>query len=574
MSEVQTKTGAGKSRRTAAAISRQKASDTFVRCLEAEGVKHIFGVPGEENADFVMSLTDSDIEFVLCRHEQSAAFIADIYGRLTGRAGVCLATLGPGATNLVTGLADANMDRAPVVAIIGQGSTKRLHKESHQNMDAIAMVRPISKWAHSIVDGDTIPEVVRKAFKLAEAEKPGVTVIELPEDVAKEQIEAQPMPVYKTRRPGADHKAVTEAVNALVAARRPVILAGNGAIRKRAATQLQRLAHKTGIPVVNTFMGKGSISMEDKHCLFTMGLQAKDHINHALDQVDLVMTVGYDLVEYSPSFWNADKNKKVVHVDFLPAEVDYHYTVDVDVVGDIADALWQINMELERNHAARLPLQNIDSWQKLRNTILQDFAMEKDDTTFPMKPQKVLWDVREFLGAGDYLLSDVGAHKMWISRYYQCHEANTCLISNGFCSMGFALPGAIGAKLAQPDSRVLAICGDAGFLMNVQDLETAVRLKLNVVYMVWVDGEYGLIKWKQQNQFGGRHSKLDFGNPDWEMLARAFGMWGKTLGSANQLSGALEEAFQQDGPALIAVPIDYAENVKLTKRLGEIECTL
>ncbi len=552
----------------------QKASDAFIRCLEVEGVTHIFGVPGEENADFMISLMDSSIEFVLCRHEQSAAFIADVYGRLTGKAGVCLATLGPGATNLVTGLADANMDRAPVVAIIGQGSTKRLHKESHQNMDAIAMVKPISKWAHSVVDGETIPEVVRKAFKLAEAEKPGVTVIELPEDIAKEQIVSRPMPTYKTRRPGADHKAVKAAVDALVSARRPVILAGNGAIRKRAASQLQRLAHKTGIPVVNTFMGKGSMPMDDKHCLFTMGLQGKDHINHAFDDVDLVLTVGYDLVEYSPGFWNANMSKKVVHVDFLPAEVDYHYTVAVDVVGDIADALWQINMELERDHATNLPLQNIDSWQKLRNTILQDFAMEKDDTSFPMKPQKVLWEVREFMGPDDYLLSDVGAHKMWISRYYQCQETNTCLISNGFCSMGFALPGAIGAKLAQPDKKVLAICGDAGFLMNVQDLETAVRLKLNVVYMVWEDGEYGLIKWKQQNQFDGKHSELSFGNPDWELLAQSFGMWGKTLTATDELQSALEEAFQQEGPALITVPIDYAENVKLTKRLGEIECTL
>jgi acetolactate synthase-1/2/3 large subunit len=367
---------------------------------------------------------------------------------------------------------------------------------------------------------------------------------------------------------------VNAAVEALVAARNPVILAGNGAIRKRAATQLQRLSHKTGIPVVNTFMGKGAMPMDDKHCLFTMGLQSKDHINHALYDVDLVFTVGYDLVEYSPSFWNADMNKKVIHLDFWPAEIDYHYTVVVDVVGDIADALWQINMALERDHAADLPLQNIDAWQKLRNTILQDFAMEKDDDSFPMKPQKVLWDVREFLDASDYLLSDVGAHKMWISRYYQCQDANTCLISNGFCSMGFALPGAIGAKLAQPEKKVLAICGDAGFMMNVQDLETAVRLQLNVVYMVWEDGEYGLIKWKQQNQFAGKHSKLDFGNPDWELLAKSFGMWGKTLRAADELTAALEEAFQQDGPALIAVPINYAENVKLTKRLGEIECTI
>jgi len=552
----------------------KKASDTFVKCLESEGVTHIFGVPGEENADFMMSLLDSEIEFVLCRHEQAAAFIADVYGRLTGKAGVCLATLGPGATNLVTGLADANMDRAPVVAIIGQGSTKRLHKESHQNMDAIAMMRPISKWSHSVVDGETIPEVVRKAFKLAEAEKPGVTVIELPEDVAKEQVTSQPMPVLKTRRPGADHKAVTEAVDAIVAARRPIILAGNGAIRKRAASQLLRLAEKTGIPVVNTFMGKGAMPMDNKHCLFTMGLQGKDHINHAMDQVDLVITIGYDLVEYSPSFWNAGMDKNVVHIDFLPAEIDYHYTVSVDVVGDIADALWQVNMELERNYASKLPLQNIDSWQKLRNTILADFAMEKDDTSFPMKPQKILWDVRAFLGPEDYLLSDVGAHKMWISRYYQCLEANTCLISNGFCSMGFALPGAIGAKIAQPDHKVLAICGDAGFMMNVQDLETAVRLNLNAVFMVWEDGEYGLIKWKQQNQFDGRHSKLDFGNPKWDLLAKSFGMWGKTLTSPDELIPALQEAFQQNGPALIAVPIDYSENVKLTKRLGEIECTI
>ena len=556
------------------APSKHKASDLFVKCLEAEGVTHIFGVPGEENADFMISLMDSDIEFVLCRHEQAAAFIADVYGRLTGKAGVCLATLGPGATNLVTGLADANMDRAPVVGLIGQGSTKRLHKESHQNMDAIAMCKPISKWAQTIVGQETIPEVVRKAFKLAESEKPGVSVIELPEDVAKQEVVGRPMHVYKTRRPGADHKAVAQAVETIMKAKRPLILAGNGSIRKRAANQLRRLAHKTGIPVVNTFMGKGAIPMDDKHCLFTMGLQGKDHINHAMDKVDVVITVGYDLVEYSPHFWNANFNKAIVHIDFLPAEIDTHYTVAVDVVGDIADALWQINMELEKNHAANLPLQDIDSWLKLRQDILDDFAMEKDDTSCPMKPQKILWDVREFLGPEDIVLSDVGAHKMWISRYYQCHTPNTCLISNGFCSMGFALPGAIGAKLAAPDKQVLAICGDAGFLMNVQDLETAVRLKLNVVYMVWVDGEYGLIKWKQQNQFGGRHSNLAFNNPDWELLASAFGMWGRTIQSADQLLPALQEAFAQPGPALIAVPVDYGENLKLTKRLGEIECSI
>jgi acetolactate synthase-1/2/3 large subunit len=363
-------------------------------------------------------------------------------------------------------------------------------------------------------------------------------------------------------------------VDIITRAKCPIILAGNGAVRKRAAKQLRRLAHQTGIPVVNTFMGKGSMPMEDKHCLFTMGLQSKDHINHALDNCDVIITVGYDLVEYSPSFWNAAMDKAIVHIDFQPAEVDIHYTVAVDVAGDIADALWQINMELERNHAGDLPIFDIDRWLKLRQTILDDFALEKDDTTFPMKPQKILWEVRDYLGPDDYLLSDVGAHKMWISRYFQCHTPNTCLISNGFCSMGFALPGAIGAKLACPDRKVLAICGDAGFLMNVQDLETAVRLKLNVVYMIWEDGGYGLIKWKQQNHFGGRHSNLDFGNPDWELLARAFGMWGQTLKSGDELRPALDEAFRQSGPAIISVPVDYRENLKLTERLGKIVCTI
>lgn len=554
--------------------TEQKASDLFVRCLEAEGVSHIFGVPGEENADLMISLNDSEIKFVLCRHEQAAAFIADVYGRLTGKAGVCLSTLGPGATNLVTGLADANMDRAPTVAIIGQASTRRLHKESHQNMDSIAMMKPISKWAQTIHAEETIPEVIRKAFKLAEAEKPGVSVIELPEDLAEKHLLGKPMHVYKTRRPGADHKAIAEAVQIITQAKKPVILAGNGAVRKRAADQLKRLAHKAGIPVVNTFMGKGSVPRTDPHCLFTMGLQSKDHINHAISDCDVVITVGYDLVEYSPTFWNEGQEKAIVHIDFLPAEVDSHYTVAVDVVGDIADALWQINMELEKNHARQLPLQNIQDWQGVRDTILDDFAMEKDDDSFPIKPQRILWDVREFMGKEDILLSDVGAHKMWISRYYQCDTPNTCLISNGFCSMGFALPGAIGAKIAMPECKVLAICGDAGFLMNVQDLETAVREKLNIVIMVWEDGEYGLIKWKQQNSFNGEHSKLDFANPDWEKLAESFGMWGKSITDIDQLTPALTEAFQQEGPALIGVPVDYAENIKLTQRLGKINAVL
>ena len=457
-----------------------KASDLFVRCLEAEGVTHIFGVPGEENADVMISLMDSDIRFVLCRHEQAAAFAADAYGRLTGKAGVCLGTLGPGATNLVTGVADANMDRSPLVCIIGQGSTRRLHKESHQNMDSVAMFAPITKWAHTIWDAGTVPEVVRKAFKTAEAEKPGATLIELPEDVAKEQSDEPPMAAVKTRRPGADHKAVRRAVDLIAQAKRPLILAGNGAVRKRAARQLRRFAHKTGIGVVNTFMGKGSVPMSDPHCLFTMGLQSRDYINIALDEADLVISVGYDLVEYAPSFWNHDRSTRIIHIDFEPAEIDSHYPVVLDIQADIADALWQINEALNRrfDDEGRLPLFDIGERRKLRDAIHDDLTMERGDASFPMKPQKILSDVRRHLGPDDILLSDVGAHKMWVARYYQCETANTCLISNGFCSMGFALSLARWARSwPTRTARCWPIAGDAGFLMNVQDLETLVRYK-------------------------------------------------------------------------------------------------
>jgi len=551
-----------------------KASDLFVRCLEAEGVERIFGVPGEENADLMISLIDSGIEFVLCRHEQAAAFMADGYGRLTGKAGVCLSTLGPGATNLVTGLADANMDRSPTVAIIGQGSTRRLHKESHQNMDAIEMLAPISKWAFSVHRADAIPEMVRKAFKIAEQEKPGVTVLELPEDIAKADVEGEPIPSHKTRRPAADHKAIKAAVDVIVNASNPVILSGNGAIRKRAAKQLRRLARKTGIAAINTFMGKGAIPRDDPHCLFTIGLQQRDHANAALDAADVVIAVGYDLVEYAPSHWNKRGGKTIIHIDFEPAEVDEDYDVDVEIVSDVADALWQINERINIDYEDKLPLFDIEKRADLRQRILDDLWMEQDDASFPMKPQKVLNDVRGFLDPDDILLSDVGAHKMWVSRYYQCDEPNTCLISNGFCSMGFAFPAGMGAKYAMPDRRVLAVCGDAAFMMNVQEIETAVRKKINVVALIWLDGEYGLIKWKQQNQFDGRHSDLAFGNPDFEMLAHSFGAWGRTLTAPDQLLPALEEAFAQEGPALIALPVDYAENRKLTKRLGDLQFTI
>ncbi|MEZ6197430.1 MAG: acetolactate synthase large subunit [Planctomycetota bacterium] len=548
-----------------------KASDLFVKCLEAEGVEYIFGIPGEENADTMISLMDSNIDFVLCRHEQAAAFMADVYGRLTGKAGVCLGTLGPGATNLVTGVADGNMDRAPMIVITGQADTHRLHKESHQNMDAVDMFKPITKWTFSIRQPENIPEVVRKAFKVATAEKPGACHIELPEDLAEHEMKKPLVPLEprRVRRPGADHKAITQAMDLIKKAKRPIILAGNGSIRKRASAQLRIFAEKTGIGVVSTFMGKGSVSRHDPHCLFTMGLQARDHVTCEMEKADLVIAVGYDLVEYHPAFWNNGADKKIIHLDFNEAEVEAKYLPDVELVADIADSLWKLNEIVPDK-----PLFDVARLKGLREEILADFAEHaNDDAEGAIKPQKALWDCREVLGPNDILLSDVGAHKMWIGRYYQCDEPNTCLISNGFCTMGFALPGAMGAKLVFPDRKVLAIGGDAGTMMNIQDLETAVRRKLNIVQLIWEDCEYGLIKWKQQNSFG-KHSDLAFTNPDFVKLAEAFGAWGKRVEKSKDLRPALEEAFAQDRPAIITIPIDYSENMKLTARLGQLTCKL
>ena len=474
-----------------------KASDLFIKCLEEEGVTRIFGVPGEENADFMISLKKSKkIEFILCRHEQAAAFMADAYGRLTGKAGVCLSTLGPGVTNLMTGLADANMDRSPVVAIIGQGSTNRLHKESHQIMDSISMVHPISKWAQTILSSKNITEVIRKAFKVSETEKPGVTVIEFPEDIAKEEINDLPIKPTLIRRPAADNRAIEAALDLIINAKNPIILAGNGTIRKRASNRLRILVENLGIGVINTFMGKGSVSFKDKHSLFTIGLGSGDYNNLAIDESDLVIAVGYDLVEYSPSAWNRIEGgkKKIIHIDYTPAEVDRDYLPNVEIISDLAGALYQLNEALtKRLEKNSLPLFKISSREKLRTEMLNHLNQNNDDKSFPMKPQRVLSDVRKVLGKDDIILSDVGAHKMWVAREYNCESPNTCLISNGFCTMGFALPASIGAKMAFPNKKILSINGDAGFLMNVQDLETAVRGNINVVAVVWLNGEYGLI---------------------------------------------------------------------------------
>jgi len=547
-----------------------KASDLLVRCLEAEGVTSIYGVPGEENADFMMSLEDSAIEFVLCRHEQSAAFMADVHGRLTGEASVCLGTLGPGASNLVTGVADANMDRAPLIALTGQAALSRLHKESHQNMDVVGMFEPITKWAWSISDPDSIPEVTRKAFKLATTEKPGACHIELPEDVAEHDSSAVPLRAERVRRAVPGDKVIDQVFDVLKGAKKPIILAGNGTIRRRASKQLRELAKRTGIGVLSTFMAKGCIDRNDPNCLFTVGLGAKDYGAIAIEEADVVICLGFDMVEYHPKLWNPNADNKIVHIDFLPAEVDQHYPVTVEVVGDLAHTLWMLNERLEKE-----PLHwDLAEHKEVRKHMLEDFAAHaEDDTKGIIRPQKMLWDLREAMDPGDILLSDVGAHKMWIARYFSCDEPNTCLISNGFCSMGFALPGAIAAKRVYPDQNVVALCGDAGFLMNVQEMETARRLNTPIVAVVWEDHEYGLIAWKQSTQFG-KHTDLSFGNPDWMQLAAAFDWAGFRCDDAADLRSTLDEAFAQERPSLVVLPIDYRENALLTQRLGEIAHSL
>ena len=549
-----------------------KASDLFVKCLESEGIEYIFGVPGEENADFMMSLEQSKtIRFILTRHEQGAAFMAEVYGRLTGNPAGCLGTLGPGATNLITGVADGNMDRAPMLVLTGQGATRRLHKESHQVMDVVAMFEPVTKWAESIRHPDTIPEVIRKAVRLARTEKPGAVHIELPEDLASMETTAQPIPPRRFRRAVPGDKIVDAAFDLLRLARKPVIIAGNGCIRRRANKQLRKLCEKTGIGVISTFMAKGAVDMDSEYCLYTVGLGSKDRMNLVIDDADLVITLGLDMVEYHPRLWNPNKNKTIVHADFLPAEIDENYHPEVEVVGDLAHFLWMMNDRVDINGPLSLDL----SFQRAaRGAMGKDLAeYSADDQAGAIRPQKALWDARQVLGTRDILLSDVGAHKMWIARHYHCHEPNTCLIPNGFCSMGFALPGAIAASMVYPDNRILGIAGDAGFLMNVQEMETAKRLDANLVMMVWEDHEYGLIAWKQWNEFG-RHTDLGFGNPDWMLLAESFGWHGHRCNNSTELEATLESAFAEPGPSLVVIPIDYRENKLLTKKLGEITATI
>lgn len=541
-----------------------RVADLLVKCLENEGVEYVFGVPGEEMLDILDAISDSRIKFVPTRHEQGAAFIADAIGRLTGRAGVAISTLGPGALNLATGIADANLDHAPMIAITGQIGLEATHKESHQYIDATEIYRPITKWSTKLDTPHITSEVVRRAFKMAEAEKPGACHIEVPEDIAAHEVDGQPLlrqsAVPQSPRP----EALRLAGNLINRARNPIVLSGNGVIRGRASNELRAFAETTGIAVANTFMGKGAISSRSNLSLSTIGLQARDHISCGFDRADLVIAVGYDLVEYSPSRWNPDRDKTIVHLDFTASEVDAHYVPTAEIVGDIATSLRELKQLVDHRPES-------DYLQRLRQYVMEDIESHANDPSFPVVPQRLIHDLRAALGDEDILISDVGAHKLWISRMYPTYEPNTVLISNGLAAMGFALPAAIAAKIVHPERKVVAACGDGGFLMNAQELETAVRLKLPIVIVIFNDSGYGLIQWKQLGKYK-REYGVSFGNPDFMKFAESFGARGYRPQTADEVLPALREAVEQDVPTIVDVRIDYRENIKLSEQLGQMIC--
>ncbi len=539
-----------------------KASDLLVKCLENEGVEYIFGIPGEETLDLMESLRTSKIRFILTRHEQAAAFMADAYGRFTGKAGVCMSTLGPGATNLLTGVGDAFLDASPVVAITGQADLKRIHKESHQYINIVDMCKSVSKWNVRIETPEVIPEMVRKAFKLAESEKPGPTHLELPENIAPltvHEMYATMIPPIRARRSSPDRQSLRKAADLIEAAEFPILLAGHGVVRKAANMQLQQFAEMLCIPVVTTFMGKGAVSARSASCIGSLGLANDRQIADVFSRADLIIAVGYGLVEYAPKNWNPKLNKQIVHLDFNSSEVDVHYVPQVEIVSDIRESLDLLQGMLSTNKKSQCAID-------LHADFRDEFERIGSQQTWPVRPPQVLYGIRKVLGETDILVSDVGTCKFWAAKFYPVYANNTFIMSNGFASMGFSLPTAIVAKLVHPDRKVVALSGDGGFLMNLQDLETAVRLKLNIVIVVFNDGSYNLIKWKSAKKFGTAYG-VEFTNPDFVKVAEGFGCVGLRLRTAEDFEPMLRDALTREVPVIIDIPIDYSENELIYKLL-------
>lgn len=540
----------------------------LVKCLEEEGVEYVFGIPGEENLEVMKAISESSIRFITTRHEQGAAFMADVYGRLTGKAGVCMSTLGPGATNLLTGVADADSDGAPLVAITGQVGTERMHITSHQFLDLCKIFEPVTKRSKMIVKPDTVNEIVRIAFKYAESEKPGAAHIDLPVNISKMPVNADEKPLKKKVpvKEYADLRFIEDAAAEIFKSQRPVILAGSGAVRQHSSEAFTGFVEQLHIPVVSTMMAKGIIPCDNKYSMWTIGIPQRDYVNKILEDADLVIAIGYDIVEYAPNKWNSSGNVKIIHIDASPAHINKLYQPVVEVVGDISDSLQQI---ARRTGSKAEP----EYAFALKEKLVMEHEEHKDDMSFPMKPQKILWDVRQVMGKDDIVISDVGAHKMWIARHYNCYKPNTCIISNGFATMGIGVPGAIAAKMLNPDKKVLTITGDGGFMMNSQELETAYRNKIPFVTLIFNDSSYGLIKWKQIDQYG-ESCFVDFTNPDFVKLAESMNCKGYRITKAEELVPTLEEAFRQEVPSVIDCAVDYDENVKLTQHLKDVYETL
>ncbi|WP_430786644.1 acetolactate synthase large subunit [Virgibacillus flavescens] len=542
-----------------------KVAELLVKCLENEGVDYIFGVPGEENVDVMDALHDSKINFILTRHETSAAFMAGTYGRLTGKPGVCLATLGPGATNLLTGVANANMDLSPIVAITGQAGLERQHKTSHQYYDIVDIYKPVTKWNAQIKKGEIVPEVVRKAFQVATQDKSGATHIDLPEDVAAMEVQGSPLPVIGHTMSESDETVIEQAVKLIDYAKHPLILAGNGITRDHAAEHLRTFVQKTNIPVVHSFMGKGAVPWTDEQSMLTAGMGGKDYITCGFNAADLIIAVGFDIAEYPPVNWNPEAKNSILHIDTQEAETDSHYPVALNVIGDIKENLKKLTNALP---AKPRSLEWINPVRQQALAELESFA---NDLSYPVKPQKIISDLRSVLDDESIVLADVGAHKMWVARMFHTSQPNTCLISNGLASMGVAVPGAIAAKMVYPNRNVVAICGDGAFQMTSAELETAMRLNLPIVILLWRDDGYGLIEWHQMKAFK-RSTHIKFGNPDFVQLAQSYGFESRRVEKTEDLKPILEWAIGLNKPVLIDCPVDYRENMKLTEKLGNIEC--
>ena len=545
------------------------AARSMVECLENEGVSVVFGLPGEENIRFVQALAASNIRYVLTRHEQGAAFMAEMYGRVTGRAAVVSATLGPGAINMQLGVADATTNSTPLVAISAQVGQDREYKESHQYVDLVTMFAPITRWADGIPTARAIPEMIRKAFKLAETERPAAVYLAVPEHIDADDMDYDltPLPRNVVRAEAPAPGQVQRAADALREAKRPVVLAGHGAARADATAALVRFSEELGVPVANTFHGKGVMPDDRPNSIGTIGFMRRDYVNFGFDNADAIIAVGYELQEFDPARINPKSDKKIIHIHRFPAEVDMHYPVDVGIIGDISaslDALRDAMTGCRFDDAATGPG---------RDLLADEFRRGQQDSRFPLAPQRIVADTRAALGRSDVVLVDTGATKMWMARLYPTYERNTCLISNGLSTMAFALPGALGVKLARPAAKVLALVGDGAFLMNSQEIETAVRERIPLVVLIWVDGGYGLIEWKMDLELG-EHHYVRFNNPDVVTYAESFGAKGYRITAADQLLPTLRTALADDGVSLIACPVDYSENLRLTDTLDQLDETL